>query len=387
MRRRPWRRRRPNLPPEQALSDALSAGFAGRVVRWQGVHGRSELPWQNTRDPYRVWLSEIMLQQTQVSTVLDYFARFLARFPAVAELAAASEDEVLGLWSGLGYYSRARNMHRCAQQVVERFGGAFPPTAAELQTLPGIGRSTAAAIAAFCFGERVAILDGNVKRVLTRVLGFDADLSVAANERSLWDAATALLPEANVRTAMTAYTQGLMDLGATVCQTRRPRCTICPVADLCRGHLQGEPERYPVKSRKLRRSAQALWLLHARDPADRVWLEKRPARGIWAGLHCLPVFEGHAALLEALPLPYRASVHDEIPFVHVLTHKDLHMHPVSVQCPTGAMPSGDGRWVAASEWTVLGLPAPVRKLLVAGTPYQTVDTAASSLVQGRGCAI
>ncbi|RYY72493.1 MAG: A/G-specific adenine glycosylase, partial [Comamonadaceae bacterium] len=160
--------------------------FAAQIVAWQQTHGRSTLPWQNTRDPYRVWLSEVMLQQTQVSTVLGYFARFLERFPDVRALAEAGEDEVFGLWSGLGYYSRARNMHRCAQDVMARFGGVFPQTAAELETLPGIGRSTSAAIAAFCFGERVAILDGNVKRVLTRVLGFGGDLASSKEERVLW---------------------------------------------------------------------------------------------------------------------------------------------------------------------------------------------------------
>ena len=168
--------------------------FATQVVAWQREHGRNTLPWQNTRDPYRVWLSEIMLQQTQVVTVMGYFERFLARCPTVADLAAASSDEVMGLWSGLGYYSRARNLHRCAQVVTESYGGEFPRDAATLATLPGIGRSTAAAIASLCFGERVAILDANVKRVLTRVLGFDADLASAANERQLWDAATTLLP-------------------------------------------------------------------------------------------------------------------------------------------------------------------------------------------------
>ena len=196
---------------------APPAGFAGRVVRWQESHGRNELPWQNTRDPYRVWLSEIMLQQTQVATVLEYYPRFLARFPDVASLAAAHLDEVLGLWSGLGYYSRARNLHRCAVDVVALHGGEFPRSAAALETLPGIGRSTAAAIASFCFGERAAILDGNVKRVLTRVLGFDADLAVAANERNLWTQAEAMLPNRGVQEAMPRYTQGLMDLGATVC--------------------------------------------------------------------------------------------------------------------------------------------------------------------------
>src|ERR1700712_4315582 len=200
-----------------AAAASLPPLFAHRVARWQATLGRSHLPWQNTRDPYRVWLSEVMLQQTQVVTVLGYFARFLEQFPTVAALAAATEDEVFGLWSGLGYYSRARNMHRCAQEVVERFGGAFPRTALQLQTLPGIGRSTAAAIAAFCFGERVAILDGNVKRVLTRVLAFGDDLSVAGNERALWNDATTLLPPAHAPEAITRYTQGLMDLGATIC--------------------------------------------------------------------------------------------------------------------------------------------------------------------------
>jgi A/G-specific adenine glycosylase len=347
------------------LNDApASSSLAERVVRWQRSHGRSALPWQNTRDPYRVWLSEVMLQQTQVATVLAYFTRFVTRFPTVAELAAAPEDEVFGLWSGLGYYSRARNMHRCAQEVMARFGGSFPASAAELETLPGIGRSTAAAIAAFCFGERVAILDGNVKRVLTRVLGFGADLSVAANERRLWDEATALLPAGPSREAMSTYTQGLMDLGATVCLARRPHCMICPLSDLCAGRRHGEPERYPVKTRKLRRSDHALWMLLARDPAGRVWLEKRPARGIWAGLYSLPVFDSRAALLQALPAPHRRSARDQASFVHVLTHKDLHLHPVMASCAAAALVAGSsGRWFAAEEWAGLGLPAPVRRLL------------------------
>lgn len=362
MRRRARPQLLPNLPPDSTLN-ALVPGFAGRVVRWQRSHGRSELPWQNTRDPYRVWLSEVMLQQTQVGTVLAYFERFVARFPTVADLAAASEDQVLGLWSGLGYYSRARHIQHCAREVVARFGGAFPTTAAELETLPGIGRSTAAAIAAFCFGERVAILDGNVKRVLTRWLGFGADLSVSANERRLWDEAGALLPEGGSPEAMIAYTQGLMDLGATVCLARRPGCLTCPVSASCVARLQGTPERYPVKTRKLRRSAQVLWMLCALDPSRRVWLEKRPARGIWAGLYCLPVFEDRTALLDALPARHRNRPHDETPFVHVLTHKDLHLHPVSARCSAGTVMAGAGQWFAEYEWAVLGLPAPVRRLL------------------------
>lgn len=353
-----------SAPAAAATSSTLPPDFAAQIVRWQRSHGRSELPWQNTRDPYRVWLSEVMLQQTQVSTVLGYFARFLDRFPDVKALAAGTEDEVFGLWSGLGYYSRARNMHRCAQDVVERFGGEFPHTAVELVTLPGIGRSTAAAIAAFCFGERVAILDGNVKRVLTRVLGFGGDMSSSAQERALWDLATQLLPPAEQREAIAQYTQGLMDLGATVCLPRKPSCMICPVNKTCAALREGAPERYPVKTRKLKRSAQSLWVLLARDEAGRVWLEKRPSKGIWAGLYCPPVFDSRDDLLAALPPSAQRGVHDLLPFVHVLTHKDLHLHPVQLQ---GSQPQGEAaRWVDAEEWGRLGLPAPVRKLLENG---------------------
>ena len=337
------------------------ADFAGQIVRWQAGHGRSELPWQNTRDPYRVWLSEVMLQQTQVSTVLAYFARFLERFPGVADLAAASEDEVLALWSGLGYYSRARNMHRCAQEVVARFRGEFPRNARELATLPGIGRSTAAAIAAFCFGERVAILDGNVKRVLARVLGFEADLARSAAERALWDIATSLLPPNQAD--MSRYTQGLMDLGATVCTPRRPDCGACPVRSRCVARERGEQERFPVKTRKLRRSSQALWMLVARDGAGRVWLEKRPATGIWAGLYCLPCFDDLPALRTALPAHREGELHEAPAFVHVLTHKDLHLHPVGWRSAKGAALAPRGAWFAWDAWPGLGLPAPVRKLL------------------------
>jgi A/G-specific adenine glycosylase len=351
--------------PTASAAQRLAPTFAARIAGWQATHGRSHLPWQNTRDPYRVWLSEVMLQQTQVVKVLGYFTRFLEKFPTVLTLAAATEDEVFGLWSGLGYYSRARNMHRCAQEVVERFSGAFPHTAAQLQTLPGIGRSTAAAIAAFCFGERVAILDGNVKRVLTRMLAFGDDLSVAANERALWNDATTLLPPADEPAEITRYTQGLMDLGATICLPRKPTCLLCPVSDACAALREGAPERYPVKLRKLRRSSESLWMLRARDSKGRAWLEKRPARGIWAGLYSLPVFESRAALLEALPSSCN-TVQDEVPFVHALTHKDLHLHPVKVEWMGALALSDHGRWFDAHEWTELGLPAPVRKLLVAG---------------------
>jgi len=349
--------------------------LAERVVRWQRAHGRSGLPWQGSRDPYRVWLSEIMLQQTQVATVLGYYERFLARFPDVVALAAASEDEVLGLWSGLGYYSRARNLHRCAQSVAQVHGGRFPGSAEALKTLPGIGRSTAAAIAAFCFDERVAILDGNVKRVISRVLAFEGDLALAAQEKRLWALAQDLVPARGQD--MPAYTQGLMDLGATVCLVRSPDCAACPLQAGCSGRRQGQPERFPVRTRQVKRSAQSLWLLLGQRADGAVWLTKRPGTGIWAGLHCLPVFEsadGLEAALAAADGPGTATRsalaarEDLPPFVHVLTHKDLHLHPVLALLEEKAQLCLEGAWVSATVWPSLGLPAPVRRLLEARAP-------------------
>jgi A/G-specific adenine glycosylase len=341
----------------------MHADFAARVVNWQQRHGRHHLPWQNTRDPYRVWLSEIMLQQTQVATVLEYYARFLARFPDVSELAAAHQDDVLGLWSGLGYYSRARNLHRCAQQVMAQHDGVFPRTAGLLQTLPGIGRSTAAAIASLCFGERVAILDGNVKRVLTRVLGFSGDLAEAAAERLLWSMAEQCLPEPGLAQAMPPYTQGMMDLGATLCTRSRPQCEACPLQDICTAFAQGDPQRYPVKTRKLKRSAQSIWMLWAQTPDDRVWLSQRPSPGVWAGLYCLPLYGSADELSQALSPASRPRLEALPSFKHALTHKDLHLHPVRLTLAADAMASLHGAWVAADQWPRLGLPAPVRKLL------------------------
>ncbi len=337
----------------------LPSGFARCMVDWQRQHGRQNLPWQNTQDPYRVWLSEIMLQQTQVRTVLNYFPRFLARFPDVSTLAAASEDDVLALWSGLGYYSRARHLHHCAQEVVARFGGAFPRQAQALLTLPGIGRSTAAAIAAFCFQERVAILDGNVKRVLTRVLGYGADLAVLSHEKALWTLAQALLP--THPGDMPGYTQALMDLGATVCLPRKAQCEICPVRHLCQAHTQGEPLAYPVKTRKLKRVAITLWLLWAVNAQNQVWLQKRPNKGIWAGLFSVPVFDSESELLAAWPQGHDA--HHIAPWKHVLTHRDLHLHPVRMRGTAQTPPTCEGQWVAADAWPDMGLPAPIRALL------------------------
>lgn len=337
--------------------------FSTRVVHWQAVHGRSHLPWQQTRDPYRVWLSEVMLQQTQVGTVLDYYPRFLARFPDVAALAEASEDDVLALWSGLGYYSRARNLHRCAQQVMALHGGAFPDTAEVLQSLPGIGRSTAGAIAAFCFSERVPILDANVRRVLTRALGFGADLSVAANERALWDCATDLLPRSQLEQSMPCYTQGLMDLGAMVCLARKPLCLLCPVQSQCVALQEGAPEKYPVKTRKLVRKSESWWLLLLRDGAGRVCLERRPSAGIWSGLHCLPIYFQRSDLVAHSTSLGSAPILELPSFLHVLTHRDLYLHPVVVEANAEAVLAAESAWFSREQWAALGLPAPIRKLL------------------------
>ena len=349
--------------PKAVTASPARLQFANQIVAWQKVHGRNDLPWQNTQDPYRVWLSEIMLQQTQVATVMAYFDRFLQRLPTVAALAAASLDEVMGLWSGLGYYSRARNLHRCAQVVVQDWGGNFPKTALQLQELPGIGPSTAAAISSLCFGERVAILDANVKRVLTRVLGFDGDLALASQERHLWIAAAGLLPKSVL--AMPRYTQGMMDVGATVCLPKNPACMQCPVQSQCLAYAQGNPQRYPVKTRKLKRSSQSVYLLWAHTEDGDVYLSQRPTPGVWAGLFCLPWFDSEASLRQALPAVWQERLEPVHPFLHVLTHKDLHLHPWRLRLEKGAaFDALSGKWVTAPQWPVLGLPAPVRKLLL-----------------------
>ncbi len=352
------------VKPKMSLAETL--------VAWQKVHGRNHLPWQNTRDPYRVWLSEIMLQQTQVTTVLAYYAKFLHNFPTVADLAAAPQDKVMGLWSGLGYYSRARNLHQCAKDVMSRFGGEFPHTAEALMSLPGIGRSTAAAVASFCFSERVAIMDGNVKRVLTRVWGYADDLSVSQNEKVLWQMAQEALPTQNLKTAMPRYSQAIMDLGATVCTPRKPNCQVCPVQTECKAYALGETEKFPVKTRKLKRRSEVLWLLLVQNNKGDVWLEKRTASGIWASLYSLPVFGSEEALKAALKPALQKTLaadagalewHVLPSFKHVLTHKDLHCHVVKLKVQKLAPVATDGAWWAESGWTELGLPQPVRHLL------------------------
>jgi A/G-specific adenine glycosylase len=338
-----------------------TASFSALLLHWHEHHGRTGLPWQNTRDPYCVWLSEIMLQQTQVSTVKAYYAAFLERFPSVAELAAAPQDDVLALWAGLGYYSRARNLHACAKAVVNLHGGQFPKHSEALQTLPGIGPSTAAAVASFCFHERVAILDGNVKRVLTRVLGFEQDLASKKNERVLLGLASEMLPTEQLATRMPRYTQAIMDLGATVCTPRQPACQTCPMADICVAKAQERTLAYPVKTKKLKRSSQSLWLLWAQQVNGSVLLSKRPTPGVWAGLYCLPLFDSAEALDAALKPRERVALRALVPFVHVLTHKDLHLHVTALDDASVKLAPALGEWVA--DVGKVGLPAPIKKLL------------------------
>ena len=337
--------------------------FADAVVHWQRQHGRSALPWQGTRDPYRVWLSEIMLQQTQVVTVMGYYARFLERFPDIHALASAPEDAVLALWAGLGYYSRARNLHKSAKAIVAQHGGKFPGSAQELAQLPGVGRSTAGAIAAFCFGERVPILDANVRRVLARFLAFEGDLSKPANEHALWEMAAERVPLA--AEDMPAYTQGLMDLGASVCTSRTPSCLVCPLEKHCAARLSGEVERFPVRARRVLRKQESWWLLVLRDGAGRIWLHRRPAPGIWAGLYCTPVF-GEETALRAHAARWGANdVQSLLPFRHVLTHRELTLYPVHARLESAQSIAcvGEGAWFSAGEVAALGLPAPLRSLL------------------------
>ncbi|MDE2592882.1 MAG: A/G-specific adenine glycosylase [Burkholderiales bacterium] len=353
-----------------ARVERLHPDLSRRLVAWQAQNGRHDLPWQNTRDPYRVWLSEIMLQQTQVTTVLGYYERFLQRFPTVRDLAQAPLDDVLTLWAGLGYYSRARNLHRCAQAVVADHGGQFPQTVEQLVTLSGIGPSTAAAIASFCFEVRTSIMDGNVKRVLSRVLAWDQDLAVKTHERQLWDAANHLVPEQ--AKDMPAYTQGLMDLGATVCSPRKPSCLVCPWADWCGARLQDEPERFPVKSRKLKRSERESWPLWL-EWSGQVWLEQMPDTGVWAGLWTLPLMQDAQALQALATLSKGAAVEPQPRIKHVLTHLDWWLNTqrqVLTQAPSEALShalqqrSAGGRWVSLDELHTVGLPAPFKKMLV-----------------------
>ena len=331
--------------------------FAQKLVLWQRRHGRHGLPWQGTRDPYRVWLSEIMLQQTQVAAVSPYYERFLARFPDVEALARATEDEVLRHWAGLGYYARGRNLHAAAKQVVQQ--GGFPQTPEGLVALPGVGRSTASAIAAFAFGCRAAILDGNVKRVLARQFGVEG-------EQAQWALAESLLPARGVET----YTQAIMDLGATVCVRRNPRCGECPVAGACVARREGRIDALPSpKKRKATPARRAAWavLVHQGE----VLLERRPARGLWGGLWVPPTVESTLSAAECGRL-FGCRIRARKPlasFSHGFTHFTLEVQPLRFDVRSrrgdGAAGSESGRaWFPLAEAARAAVPAPVRALLL-----------------------
>ena len=347
--------------------------LANRIIAWQRIHGRHDLPWQNTHDPYRVWLSEIMLQQTQVSAVIEYYQRFLIHFPDVASLARASTDSVMAQWAGLGYYARARNLHACAQRVINDWNGRFPNDAASLATLPGIGPSTAAAIAAFCFGERAAILDGNVKRVFARYFAVEGDPTQRATEVRLWQLARDELPSLKTcqkdPEAMARYTQGQMDLGATLCTRSRPRCGECPLAKGCAAHLSGRTEELPwPRQRKILPERATGLLVACRD--GHILLEQRPDNGVWGGLWSLPEFDVSDTPLKAchkLGIP-TLQIQALAPFLHVFTHYRLTITPVLVKVSKknpAVAPSAscERRWVEYEQIKMLGVPAPVRKLL------------------------
>lgn len=340
------------------------SAFSSAVLRWFDRYGRKHLPWQKDINAYRVWLSEIMLQQTQVTTVIPYFERFMARFPNVNDLAEAPLDEVLHLWTGLGYYARARNLHRCAQQVVADHGGEFPASVEALSELPGIGRSTAGAIASIAFKQRAAILDGNVKRVLARhyaVPGWPGQTAVA-NE--LWQFAEQNTPDERCAD----YTQAMMDLGATVCTRSRPACELCPVNDSCIARAQGDPTLYPGKKPKKEKPVKAVQFLMLRNPAGDILLEQRPAQGIWGGLWGFPELA-----VETDPLSHAEDVYAPVVQVeawdsyrHTFSHYHLDITPVLLQLarePERVSEAGGARWVRLDKPDNLGLAAPVKRLL------------------------
>jgi len=343
----------------------MAEAFAARLLRWYDLHGRKDLPWQKPRSPYRVWLSEVMLQQTQVATVVPYFLRFVEKFASLRGLAAAKLDDVLALWSGLGYYSRARNLHRTAQICVERHRGSLPRDFDALTALPGIGRSTAGAILAQAHGLRFAILDGNVKRVLARYHGVRGWPGAAAVSTQLWKFAELHTP----RTRSAEYTQAIMDLGATLCTRARPRCLECPLARDCVAHRDGLTGTLPARKPARSVPTRATLMLLLRDRHGRILLERRPHTGVWAQLWSLPEAPDLAA---ARIRARREQIAGRAPelrelnsFVHSFSHYKLSVTPFAgkIDHSRRVEDRPDRRWVHLREAAALGLPAPVRKLI------------------------
>ena len=344
---------------------SVMSAFAKKIITWQKRDGRHDLPWQKTRDPYRIWLSEIMLQQTQVSAVVPYYARFLERFPNIATLASASLDEVMPFWAGLGYYARARNLHRGAQQIMTMHHGIFPKNFEAIHALSGIGRSTAAAISAFAFGEKCAILDGNVKRVFARHFCVEGDVTSKPVENRLWLIADANLPDADIE----SYTQGLMDLGATVCKRSQPSCLICPLRKSCMAFDQGRVDALPgkrIRRETPHRQTRMLVIIYAGE----VLLEKRPMTGIWGGLWSLPEIAVDADVDVFKTLQLRLGLTGrktkEMPTVeHGFTHFSLSIYPLHITLakpPLRAMEPGL-IWLNLDDAIAAAIPAPVKRIL------------------------
>ena len=341
-----------------------AAAVAPALLAWHTLHGRHDFPWQRNPTPFRVWVSEIMLQQTQVATVIGYFDRFIARFPDVTTLAGAPLDEVLHLWSGLGYYSRARNLHRAAQIIVADHRGALPENAAALAELPGIGRSTAAAIRALSAGDREAILDGNVRRVLARYFGVAGAPSEHSVVQRLWQLADECTPAHDIA----RYTQAIMDLGATVCVRSRPLCAACPLQQHCIARLSGRQHELPTPRVRAPRRTESVVMLFARAPDGSVLLERRAERGVWGGLWCPPQFPSVEAarqfaqqrLAAALVEPRSRGM-----LRHAFTHFELEISPLHARCEgvSGVKEDSPMLWYSPARPECIGLPAPVTALI------------------------
>lgn len=337
--------------------------FSSRLITWQKQYGRHDLPWQNTTDPYAIWISEIMLQQTQVAAVIGYYSKFMQRFPDIATLASATQDDVLQHWSGLGYYSRARNLHHAAQTIMNEHQGKFPQDFTTMQTLSGIGRSTAAAIASFAFNQVQAILDGNVKRVLTRHFAIEGWPSTPKVEKALWLLAARLLPKKD----MTAYTQGLMDLGATLCTRSKPRCNACPLQTSCEGYHQQLIHLLPTpKPRKAIPEKHTTMMILLRG--DEIMLVKRPPTGIWGGLWSFPEADSADDYIDTAfnRLGVSLQIKQTLPTLsHAFTHFKLHIKPqlleVTNQTLTVSEPSQI--WLSIEDAMGAAIPTPVRKIL------------------------
>ncbi|MBA2780923.1 A/G-specific adenine glycosylase [Billgrantia kenyensis] len=353
---------------EMPLPILEPAAFQHRLLEWFDRAGRHDLPWQQERTPYRVWVSEIMLQQTQVATVIPYFERFMARFPSLAELAAASQDEVLHLWTGLGYYARGRNLHKAARHVVAEHGGELPVSSLEaLAELPGIGRSTAGAIIAQSTGRRAVILDGNVKRSLARLHAVEGWPGRTAVERLLWRLAEHYTPDRRVAD----FTQAMMDFGATLCRRGMPDCGSCPFEDVCMAHARGEERRFPESKPKKALPTRTTLMLVLRDVEGRVLLEQRPASGLWGGLWGLPQFDDLAALQAWLDVHAPGAAIDSPwpAFSHTFSHFRLDITPQPAQIP-GLDSVGEGRcWYDPGNPERIGLAAPVKSLLASLSPF------------------